>query len=1029
MGDPLGLARAILRAESGVAEARLGEAGFRDPRSAGRVLDRLCGPSAGGQPLPARVLAEVLASGSPERALHHLDRFLEAAAGRPELYERLLHSPALREGLTRILAHSSFLTDLLVRSPGHLRWLFEETPHLTLPLPPEELRARQRQALHDAGEAGWADALRRFQRRELLRIGTAEILGCKDVSQVGRELSDLADVTVAAVLENLTRSLNRTHGRPSTGRGRPARFCVLGLGKYGGRELNFSSDIDLLFLYDEDGATVGPRGVKGIGNGLFYDRLAERLIQVLTEVTPEGFLYRVDMRLRPEGEMGPLTRSLRSYWIYYESRGELWERQMLIKARRSAGSERLGRLFRDMLIPFVYPAHFAVSPSEEIHRIKERIEAGARHRPEGGNNIKLQPGGIRDIEFVVQCLQLLHGRRTARARSGGTLASIERLRQAGALTPEEARALREAYRFLRRLENLLQIDAGRPTYAVPEDGSEQAAALGDRLLNGQGSLSAAVAAHLSAVRAVYDSVFGSDRQPGPAGAGDPRWLLDAPAASEGVRPALEPSGFRETGTAHRLLRQLGANPMLTSSGRTNLEDLLVPLLPQLAATPDPDGALLRFAGIVDAYGAPGAFYGMALAHPRFLSMLVTICGRSALLAGLLQNEPGLLDELVGLDLSGRMPPLDRAARTDPARLRRFRNNALLQIGADDLLGLTPGEETFHRISDLADEVVSAVVDETLAALSRRLGRPRAGRRQDREARFACFAGGKAGGRELDFASDLDLFFLYEGEGRTGRGVDNAEYYSAAVRQVLQALGEGLFEVDARLRPEGSRAPVVISLPAYRSYLRTRASTWERLALTRVRWIAGDEGLGRRVLRAIEAFVYGSPLTPEMVDEIADMRRRMEPAPRARRGRVVDIKRGPGGIVDAEFIAQILLLHHGPRRRDLRETSTRVVLERMVEAGVLDRRDGRRLLLGYERLRLLQKALRLGEGHSSHVLPADPAARSILARAAGAGDAGADGLTAEVSGLMRQTRRLFDRVLDRVRTETASVPTAERPRST
>ena len=405
-------------------------------------------------------------------------------------------------------------------------------------------------------------------------------------------------------------------------------------------------------------------------------------------------------------------------------------------------------------------------------------------------------------------------------------------------------------------------------------------------------------------------------------------------------------------------------------------------------------------------------------------MLVTICGRSALLAGLLQNEPGLLDELVGLDLSDEIPHLDRAGGADPVRLRRFRNTALLRIGADDLVGLTPGEETFHRISDLADEVVSAVVAGTLAALARRRGRPRTGRRLDRDSRFACFAGGKAGGRELDFASDLDLFFIYEGEGRTGRGVDNGEFFSAVVRQVIQVLGEGLFDVDARLRPEGSRAPVVISLAAYRTYLRTRASTWERLALSRVRRVAGDPGLGRRALRAIDAFVFGSPLTPGMVEEIARVRRRMEPSPRSGRRTVIDIKRGAGGIVDAEFIAQILLLHHAAHRPDLRETSTRVVLERMVEAEVLDRGDGRGLLLAYERLRQLQKALRLGEGHAGHVLPADPAARSILARAVGAGDA--DQLTAEVSGLMQQTRRLFDQVLDRVRTETASGRPAERP---
>ncbi len=1025
MRDPRGLALAILRAEPAAAAAMLGEAGFRDPPAAVRALTRLSGPAARRSPVPAELLASVLTSGWPDRALHHLERFLEVTGGRTELYRRLLEFAPLREGLARILAHSSFLTDLLVSSPGHLRWLFEETPHLTRPLPPGELEARQREALGAVEESGWTNALRRFQRRELLRIGTSQILGCKEVAQVGRELSELADVTVAAVLERLTESMHRTHGRPSTGRGRPARFCVVGLGKYGGRELNFSSDIDLLFLYDEDGV-VDSRGARGMGNGLFFDRLAEGLIQVLTEATPEGFLYRVDMRLRPEGELGPLTRSLRSYWIYYESRGELWERQMLIKARHAAGSSGLWRRFRDMLVPFVYPAHFTVSPSEEIRRVKERIEAESRQRPEGGNNIKLQPGGIRDIEFVVQCLQLLHGRRTERTRAAGTLPSIDRLRQAGALSAGEARALGEAYRFLRRLENLLQIDSGRPSYAVPEDGSEQAGALSDCLQLGGRSLSATVSSHLSAVRVVYESVFGSARPAVQDGAGDPRWLLDAQAGSEGVAQALEGSGFRRPEVAHRLLRQLGANPMLTSSGRENLQDLLGQLLPQLAATPDPDGALVRFVGIIDAYGAAGAFCGMALAHPRFLSMLVTICGRSSLLAGLLRGEPGLLDELVGIDFSGEMPGLDRAARADPVRLRRFRNNVLLRIGADDLLGLTSSEETFLRISDLADEVVSAVVDNTLAETARRRGRPRTGRRLDRDARFACFAGGKAGGRELDFASDLDLFFLYEGEGRTGRGVVNGEFFDAVVRQVMQTLGDGLFEVDARLRPEGSRAPVVINLSAYRSYLRTRASTWERLALSRVRQVAGDRALGRRVRRAIDAFVYGSPLTPRMVDEIVDMRRRMEPAPVRGREAGLDIKRGPGGIVDAEFIAQILLLHHGGRRRDLRDTSTRVVLERMIQAGVLDRRGGRGLLLAYERMRQLQEALRLGEGHSSHVLPVDPVAATILARAVGAGDA--DELTAEISALMALTRRLFDRVVDRVRTETALERPVERHHS-
>ena len=1029
--DNVGLARAILAADAQQALPLLRAAGFGDLDQANKALDRLSGPTEDLTPLPAELLAAVLSCGWPDRGLRHLERFVEVTGARSTLYARLEQAPPVRDGLVRILAHSRFLTDVLVRSPEHLYWLFESTPHLTQPMEAAELRAQLRQSLGGLDEDAQPEELRRFQRRELLRIGTAEVLGCKDVDQVGRELADLADVTVAAALDNATQALRARHGRPSNERGRPALFSVVGLGKYGGRELNFSSDIDLLFVYDEDGLVrqgdsrraTGAQGsdgrgrqVRGIENALFFDRLAERLIQTLTEVTAEGFLYRVDMRLRPEGDRGPLTRSLRSHWIYYETRGELWERQMLIKARRAAGSTRLWRRFRDMLVPFVYPTHFAEPPRDEIRRIKERIEAEIRRRPGKGNNIKLQPGGIRDIEFVVQCLQLLRGRQSMGSRSIGTLQSMARLQQAGALSEDEAQALSSAYRFLRRVENLLQIESGRPSYAIPDDGSPQARALGCLLGLGDTRLSTAVAAHLRAVRGVYEDLFYGDGPQVSVPAAAAGVLLEAHDGADAAVRQLTDLGFRDPVASHRVVRQLGANPMLTSTGRGHLHALLGELLPLLAATPDPDDGVVRFARIIDAYGAPGAFYGMGLGHPRFLAMLATICGTSSLLADLIQHDPGLLDGLVGLDPSGGMPRLEGRPRQDAAGLRRFRNGVLLRIGADDLLGLASTEETFHRMSDLADEIVAAIVGDVLGSLGRRRGRPRLGRRRTRTAGFACLAGGKAGGRELDFASDLDLFFIYEGEGRTGRGVDNAEFFSEAAREVIQRLGAGLFEVDARLRPEGRSAPVAISLAGYRKYLRTRGATWERLALSRVRQVAGDPGLGRRVLSAIDGFVYGQPLVVSTVDEIVAMRRRMEPRPERDRMPVIDIKRGAGGIVDAEFIAQILALHRGRSRRQVRHTSTRVVLERMVEDGALSRGEGRSLLLAYERLRQLQKALRLSSERSAHLLPTDDTERTILARSVGLEDGQA--LTAEVEELMARTRRIYDTVIGRVRDEAA-----------
>ena len=283
--------------------------------------------------------------------------------------------------------------------------------------------------------------------------------------------------------------------------------------------------------------------------------------------------------------------------------------------------------------------------------------------------------------------------------------------------------------------------------------------------------------------------------------------------------------------------------------------------------------------------------------------------------------------------------------------------------------------------------------------------------------FACFAGGKAGGRELDFASDLDLFFLYEGEGRTGRGVGNQELFAEVAREVIQTLGDGLFAVDARLRPEGHNAPVVISLAGYRRYLATRGATWERLALSRARPVAGDVDLGRRALGVIERFVYGGGLDAGAIDEILAMRRRMEPTPERGSGPEIDNKRGPGGIVDAEFIAQILALRHAAARPALRHTSTRVVLERMVEAGALTRSDGRDLLLGYERLRQVQKSLRLLGEAARHALPATGVELEVLARATSAASGAA--LVYEVTSLMARTRQLFDAVAGRLRAEVAA----------
>ena len=993
MPTSLEQARRALTADAAKAQHALEQLGFADSVQALKTLDRTGGPPQFA-PLPALALVELAATGRPDEGLRQLVRLAMAYGSPRALFSHLEADPILCQRLVQIVSHSAFLADILVRDSKLLLWLLAETPHLVEPLDPRTLRQILHADIEHISEfAERLEGLRRVHRREFLRIGAAEILGTKPVAQIGRELADLADVVVELVLETCQHSLWQEHGQPLDERGRPARFLVVGLGKYGGQELNYSSDIDLIFVWDGEGETQPERGGTQLENSEFFHRLGQRVVQALSEMTKEGFFYRVDMRLRPEGTSGTLTHSLRASWTYYETRGELWERQMLIKARRVAGSQTLGEQYAAMLRPFIYPAHFHSSPHEEIRRIKERIEASIRERPRGENNIKLQAGGIRDIEFIVQCLQLLYGGSHPQVRFHNTLAALDRLATMSALTAAEASALKGAYQFFRRVENLLQIASGRPDYAIPDDARALA------LIMGYGdarSFANALAGHRLRVRRLFAALFYSDAPAPPP----PTWLLEIESGSEAACADLAERGFVDGEAAHRRLQRLAGMELLLSGGRAHFEALLPELLNSLAAAPDPDQGLLRFTQLVEAYGAPGALYTSFQEHTGFRSLIIAICGSSRFLADLLRRDPALLDSLV--DQAGQGLESE-PVRGDLDAIARMQKQSLLRIGADDLMGLATEEETFLRLTELGDEVLQAVYELAWRPLVRRWGKPR--NRQGRDVRFAVLAAGKFGGREVDFGSDLDLFFVYESDGKTRRGVPNSVFFIEFSQQLITLLAEGgLYSVDARLRPEGASAPMAISLVGYRRYLAQRAATWERMALSRARQVAGDAEFGTRVLRAIERFVYSAEADANLAVQMQDMRRRMEP--QSRRRVRIDIKRGPGGIVDIEFVAQILVLKWGFRDRRLRVGSTRHALQLLVEQGCLDPERGRFLLDAYEDLRAVEKGMRIASDKADDALPTGRELE-ILSRALRAEDVAT--FQDEVEACMRQTRRVFSAV--------------------
>ncbi len=791
------------------------------------------------------------------------------------------------------------------------------------------------------------------------------------------------------------------HGRPLNRRGRRAEFCIVGLGKYGGIELNYSSDIDLLFVFDEDSSIESTGERTAICNGEFFTRLGEMLISSLTEVAAEGFLYRVDMRLRPQGRHSPLVRSLQSYWIHYETRGELWERQMLIKARRAAGSKKLWRRFEQMLRPFVYPAHFAESPHEAIRGVKQRIEEEIQPGSGNSQNIKLCPGGIRDIEFVVQCLQLLSGRLDRSVRSVNTLTAIARLRRAGSLDEDEAHQLTEAYSFLRRLENLLQIETDRPVYELPKSEEARdglAVVIGVDGVKDAVGIEQGLQAHLLRVRAIYDELFYTDKEE----SDQLGWVLDAPISSPRVDEALRAMGFGDPVSAHGVLREIANAPLMTQLARNRLLASLPELLSSLGAAPDPDAAIRRLGQLMAAYGAPGTLSELIQAHPIFRKMIALICGSSEYLAGLMCRDPSLLDALVSGRVIGEAQPAEAA---DRGTIARFHNREMLRIGTEDLLKLISSEETFARLSDLAEVVVRFKFKEAWRKIVRRRGKPRSDNGKD--AAFACIAVGKLGSRMLNFGSDLDLFFVYDGKGSTGRGVDNHQFFAELAVDLSRSLGEIDYEVDARLRPDGRNAPMVINLTGYRRYLKSRARTWERMALTRARGVAGHADLSNKVLRAIRGFVYDGPLTEVEVRELRHIRSRQEPKPKRVHSTTFDIKKGLGGIVDVEYVSQILALKNGKACGFWVGMNTREMLQGLMEKEYIGQEDGSFLLDAHDRLRDMEKAFRMTSNRIRSELPRGREL-AVLARAIGT-DTG-EQLKSDLADQMRKTRSIFEEVL-------------------
>ncbi|MDQ3955539.1 MAG: bifunctional [glutamine synthetase] adenylyltransferase/[glutamine synthetase]-adenylyl-L-tyrosine phosphorylase [Actinomycetota bacterium] len=748
--------------------------------------------------------------------------------------------------------------------------------------------------------------VRTAKRRRLLEIAARDGAGELSLEEATGALADLADASLQAALDLLEA---------------PDSLAIVAMGKLGGRELNYVSDIDIMFVGEGEGAAAA----------------AEGLLSSLGSFSPEGQAYFIDTNLRPEGRSGVLVRSLDSYLEYYARWAQSWEYQALIKARAAAGNMELAAELVEATRKFVFPDEVTPDRVASVRAMKEKVESHAaratrKSRSAAGSDVKLGPGGIRDIEFCVQLLQLVHGGSDDEVRSPSTLAALSALSANGYVAEEDEAGLEVAYRWLRSIEHRLQLWQERRTHVIPSDDEPRT-----RLARSMGFKDSPLAAAgkrfddmhtgvLTDVRGRFERIF--YRPMIEALAGSQRRL-----SPEGLKDRLRFLGFRNVDRAARLLDDLSKS----TSRRVKLLRVLSPaFLRFLATTPAPDEGLFAFLRLGE--GIPGTPESLSplRENPPGLAFLAQVLGSGRLLGEILMHVPEELQSIADPDRYLERKDRQRLLREVEASLdwrepeqrrdglRRVKRREMLRVSLMDLSGSLATEEVGHALADLADACLEAAL-------------------VDVDMPFAVIGMGKLGGRELNYASDVDVMFVHDGD---------PQQAERTAEELLQAVGEitpegQAFRVDAALRPEGKAGPLVRSLPSYLEYYERWAQPWEHHALVKARFSAGDQTLGEKLLTAVRSFAWPARLPDEDLREIRHLKARME---KERIGRRVDPRRhfklGPGGLSDVEFAVQLLQRSNAGAGDGIRTSGTLDALERARKTGILADGDARALADAY-----------------------------------------------------------------------------------
>jgi glutamate-ammonia-ligase adenylyltransferase len=834
--------------------------------------------------------------------------------------------PLGEAALLHLLAVSSICASRFVRDPETLRWLAQ----------PGICTGRRGFGEMRADLQSWSDgaiaaanfrSLRRWKGRQMTRIALRELANAAPLEETTLELSLLAEICLIEVFQHWNAEFRNRFGSPA------AEFTILGLGKLGGRELNHSSDVDLLFVYSEEGE-LSPRG----SYHEWFNRLGKQILETFSTPDPEGALFRVDLRLRPEGSAGPLARSLESMENYYAGFGETWERLALIKARGVSGSRELAYEFLRQHQPFIYPRNPTPDLLDEIANIKRRIERDVVGRENLERDVKLGVGGIREIEFVVQALQFIHGARHAFLQEPSTLEALRALAQLELIPRSEVLDLDRAYRFLRRTEHRLQIEAEQQTHTVPQDRAalrRLALSLG---FPSSDLFTAALKEQMQKVRSIFERII-SGKTP--------------------ESMAVDLTIFRDEQRATKALSDLakGASAFHVAPRTRQVFRKLRPvLLDALAKAADPDATLNQFVRFVEAYGLRSLLFELLVTNPRLLDLIVKTFDASRFAGDLLIRRPQLLEEITrdenidaSISLKQHLRRLDSCGATREALdpVRTYRQTQLLRIVLRDVLGLVNPTALFAELSVLAEAC--------LFFLSNLLSGDG----------ITIIALGKFGGRELNYGADLDVLFV-------GDDIRAAQNLLVAM---AQSSAEGSISIlDARLRPDGEKGPLISPLAGYETYYRQRAQLWEIQALTRARPIIGPQQ--QPYIDLVQTIWREAGQQSDLFNKIGDMLMRIR-RDRGSGSDFLDFKTGEGGMIEAEFLVQALQMRTG-----IWNSNWNDALQALCDGNIISTDEAAIAKRSYEVLRRCETILRRSNIANVSTLPVDPGEQEKLARRLG-----------------------------------------------